>query len=139
ACLWLVSAWLRDIPVLDNRAGAYAALAPDFARVEVRLSRVLSELIARGTRVVLATRPSPDGGIVADALRSAGHGDRILVRELPELHVKGLVGDSYALIGSMNLTHNGIANLTELLQFETDRAHVATLRTEFRTAYGEVR
>ena len=90
-----------------------------------------------GTFVELAAVRNEHGA--ADPVATVLLGDRILVRELPELHVKGLVGDSYALIGSMNLTHNGIANLTELLQFETDRAHVATLRTEFRTAYGEVR
>jgi hypothetical protein len=75
---------------------------------------------------------------VADAVRAAGYAERILVRTMPELHVKGVVGDKYALLGSMNLTNNGIENLTELLQFETDPAQVARLRAEFRSVYGSV-
>lgn len=135
--LWVVSAWLRDVPIIDNRSGAYAALAPDFPRTEIRLSRVLSELVGRGTRVVIATRPSPDGGSVGAALVSATRGVGVLVKTMPELHVKGIVGDHSALLGSMNLTNNGIENLTELLQFETDPGQLARLRAEFRATYGE--
>src|SRR5689334_23801467 len=67
-CLWIVSPWLRDIPVLDNRTGAFAAIGAELPRSEVRLSRVLLSLIERGTRVVIATRPEEGNRQVRDAL-----------------------------------------------------------------------
>lgn len=56
-CLWIISPWLRDVPVLDNTTGSFLALCPDFPIAEVRLSLVLQELLTRGTQIVIATRP----------------------------------------------------------------------------------
>jgi hypothetical protein len=36
----------------------------------------------------------------------------------------------------MNFTHNGIDQLTELVQFMTDAATVASLRVQFQQYYG---
>lgn len=133
--IWLVSPWLRDVPILENRSGEFEALAPTLPRSEVRLGRILRELVNRGTRVVVASRPLPDGGEVADSLAREWP-NRVVVRRMEELHVKGLVTDSCALTGSMNFTHNGIENLTELLEFEISRPAVEQLRTTFRQHYG---
>src|SRR5690242_14504935 len=56
-CLWLVSAWVTDVPVLDNRTGAFSSVEPRWPRAQVRLSRVLLALAERGTTVHVATRP----------------------------------------------------------------------------------
>jgi hypothetical protein len=40
------------------------------------------------------------------------------------------------LIGSMNLTYNGLERLTEMLNFETNRPAVDQLRLSFRREYG---
>src|SRR5688572_26978744 len=66
--IWLVSPWLRNVPILENRSGEFEALAPSLPRSEVRLNRILRELVVRGTRIVVASRPLPEGGDVADAL-----------------------------------------------------------------------
>lgn len=135
-CLWLVSPWLRDIPVLDNTTGSFLFLCPDFPLTEVRLSLVLRELLARGSQVVIATRPDPGNAQVYDSLRGIGADDGLIFYERAELHAKGIVGDAYALIGSMNLTYNGLDRLTEMLIFETDRSTVEPLRLSFRREYG---
>src|SRR5438093_10234369 len=67
-CLWIVSPWLRDVPVLDNTTGGFLALCPDLPRSEVRLSRVLRELLGCGTHVVIATRPDSGNRQVLDGL-----------------------------------------------------------------------
>jgi hypothetical protein len=137
-CLWIVSPWLRDVPVLDNSAGAFGSLVPDFPRTFVRLSHVLRELIGRGTSVVVATRKEAGNRQLPDALGALGTGEAVTFCERDMLHAKGLVGDAYSLIGSMNLTHNGVERLDEMLVFDTDRAKVEELRLTFHNEYGGV-
>src|SRR3981081_2843853 len=77
-CLWLVSPWLRDVPVLDNTTGSFMSLCPEFPRAEVRLSRVLRELLARGSQVVIATRPDSGNRQVIDGIGETDKGALIL-------------------------------------------------------------
>lgn len=135
-CLWIVSPWLRDVPVLDNSTGSFLHLCPDFPRTNIRLSRVLRELIERGTTVVIATRPDAGNQQVLEGLKGLDRRDAVLFHERTELHAKGIVGDRHSLIGSMNFTYNGLERLTEMLVFETDEASVAQLRIAFRREYG---
>src|SRR5262245_46950128 len=98
-CLWIVSPWLRDIPVLDNSTGSFLYLCSDFPQTEIRLSRVLRELIQRGTTVVIATRPDAGNQHVVEGLRGIGNQNAFHFHERSELHAKGIVGDRYSLIG----------------------------------------
>jgi hypothetical protein len=135
-CLWVVSPWLRDIPILDNTTGSFLSLCPDFPRSEVRLSLVLRELLVRGSHVVIATRPEDGNSQVIETLRSVDMDDEVTFHERAELHAKGIVGDHFSLIGSMNLTYNGLDHLTEMLVFETLPSSVEQLRLSFRREYG---
>jgi phosphatidylserine/phosphatidylglycerophosphate/cardiolipin synthase-like enzyme len=135
-CVWVVSPWLRDVPVLDNTTGSFLFLCPDFPRTEIRLSRVLRELITRGATVVIATRRDVGNRQVLDSLTGLTPSDAIIVHERDELHAKGIVGDRFSLVGSMNLTYNGLERLTEMLVFETDRGRIEQLRLEFQREYG---
>ena len=137
-CLWIVSPWLRDVPVLDNTTGSFLFLCPEFPRSEVRLSRVLRELVERGTTVVIATRADAGNRQVVDGLEGVSRADAVIFHERSELHAKGIVGDRYSLIGSMNLTFNGLERLTEMLVFQNDRGSVEQLRLAFRREYGGV-
>lgn len=138
-CLWIVSPWLRDVPVLDNTTGAFLSVCPELPRSEVRLSMVLRELVGRGTQLVVATRPEPGNRQLVEALGDmhySGPTDLILFQERNDLHAKGIVGDRYCLTGSMNLTYNGVDRLTEMLMFQTDLARVEEVRIAFRSEYG---
>jgi phosphatidylserine/phosphatidylglycerophosphate/cardiolipin synthase-like enzyme len=138
-CLWIVSPWLRDIPVIDNTTGSFFTLSPDFPRGEVRLSRVLSELLSRGTYVVIVTRPEPENRQVIDALarsESAQVGHELLFIEQQHVHAKGLVTDRCSLLGSMNFTYQGLDHSTELLLFDTEPQHVEETRLLFLGEYG---
>jgi phosphatidylserine/phosphatidylglycerophosphate/cardiolipin synthase-like enzyme len=137
-CLWIVSPWLRDVPVLDNSTGSFLFLCPDFPRTEVRLSRVLRELLDRGTTVVIATRADAGNRQVVDGLQGISRADAVVFHERAELHAKGIVGDRYSLLGSMNLTFNGLERLTEMLVFQNERGSVEQLRLAFRREYGGV-
>ena len=138
-CLWIVSPWLRDVPVLDNRAGSFLSLCPDFPKTEIRLSRILRELVSRGTQLVVATRPDAGNRQVIDGLGDIlGLRDSLTFHERADLHARGIVGDRYSLIGSMNLTYNGLDYLTEMLIFQTERDQVEQLRLAFLQEYGGV-
>ncbi len=135
-CVWIVSPWLRDIPVLDNRSGAYVSMCPEFPLMQIGLSKVIAELLNRGTQVVIATRPDAGNRQVIDALPLATRTDKLVFHERAELHAKGIVGDRYALSGSMNLTFNGLERLTEMVTYQTVRSEVEALRLTFRAEYG---
>jgi phosphatidylserine/phosphatidylglycerophosphate/cardiolipin synthase-like enzyme len=137
-CLWIVSPWLRDIPVIDNTTGEFLSLCPDLPRSEVRMSRVLRALIERGTQVVIATRPDEGNSQLPDGLRGTEEDvpGSVIRHERKTLHAKGIVGDQFALSGSMNLTYNGLECLTEMLMLQTDAADVEQLRVQFANEYG---
>jgi phosphatidylserine/phosphatidylglycerophosphate/cardiolipin synthase-like enzyme len=122
---------------MDNRTGAFATLCAELPRSEVRLTRVLLALVQRGTRVIIATRPEEGNRQVRDILLEATDAsDLVRFHENRELHAKGIVGDRYALTGSMNFTYNGIEYLTEMLLFQIERARVEELRILFAQQYG---
>lgn len=135
-CLWLVSPWLRDIPILDNSTGSFTSLCADFPMTEIHLSSVLRELMNRGTQIVIAVRPEAGNLQILDSLGVDRPTDELLFRERAELHAKGIVGDRFALFGSMNFTYNGLERLTEMVIFQTQRQEVENLRLLFEDEYG---
>jgi hypothetical protein len=139
-CLWLVAPQLRDVEVLDNHGAAFRGIDPDLPRAGVRLSEVLRRVLERGTQVVVATRPLPECRRFTDTLMTAARArsvTELLSVVTPDvLHMKGLIGDGYALSGSMDFTFGGIELQTELVTLQTDPAEVAKLRVAFHGEYG---
>lgn len=140
--LWLVSPWLRDVALLDNRAAAYRGIGPGWARRQIGLFDILAELTRRGSRLLVVTRPDDGNPRALDALRrTVGDGAaarRFSAETRPDLHTKGLVGDDYGLIGSMNFTRNGIEHLDEAISFTRDTAQVGSMRLAFEQEYGRL-
>jgi len=136
-CLWLVSPWISDIVILDNRANSFSTVAREWSRTRTRLSAVLSYLIHRGAGVVIATRPDEHNTDFLARLRaSVGETDRLRVHQTHALHEKGVLGDRFYFSGSMNLTHNGITFNEEVLHFFTDPQTVAATRHAFVHRWG---
>ena len=61
-CLWLVSPWLSDLHLLDNRAGAFSALDPQWGSRQLRLADLLGRNADGGSDQLLARikRAVPD-------------------------------------------------------------------------------
>src|SRR5207244_1271795 len=68
-CLWLVSPWISDIPVIDNRTNAFSSLDPLWTRSQVPMSQILTRLLELGTTVHVATRPDSRNRAFLDRLR----------------------------------------------------------------------
>ena len=141
-CLWLVSPWLTDLDLIDNRSGAYAALDPQWGPRYLRLAELLGRLMELGTHVVVATRPDDHNENLLrrldDLARSSGAEGQLTVHRRANLHLKGFLGDDFYLSGSMNLTFNGVEILDEGISFETNREATESARVAFFDDYGGV-
>ncbi len=141
--LWIVSPWLRNFVLFDNRNGGFEAVLPDAPRRELRLLDVLREQLMAGTGMTVVTRAPPYDGGIHQALKDIAVelGCPQLVRSVVanDVHTKGVVGESAAIIGSMNFTHSGIEANTELVELTNDSEVVSRLALEFTAAFGAVR
>jgi hypothetical protein len=137
-CLWLVSPWVSDIPVIDNRTNAFLSLDPIWTRSQVTLSQVLIRLAELGTTVRVATRPDTRNRAFLDRLFRASEAGSlpIAMREEEDLHEKGILGDGFYLSGSMNLTYSGIALNEEAVHFIVSPADVSENRLVLLARWG---
>lgn len=139
--LWIVTPWISDVQLLDNRSGRFRGLVPTLAKRWLRLSEVLELQLARGGGVVVACRPDTHNSTFVEQIRrraqSIGAERRLRVCESAELHEKGLLTDAVLLSGSMNLTYNGLRRLEESVQFDRDPDAVARTRAAYVQRWGE--
>jgi phosphatidylserine/phosphatidylglycerophosphate/cardiolipin synthase-like enzyme len=140
--IWLISPWVSDVAILDNRTGAYAGVEPTWGRRAISLVEVLAVLLRKGVGVVVATRPDAHNTRfvqrLESAARSTGCLERLIVHrdDRERLHEKGLLGDDYYVSGSMNFTESGIRLQDEAVKLELDPEAVAQARVHFRQNYG---
>jgi hypothetical protein len=138
--LWILSGWISDIPLIDNRTGQFAASDISWPQTLVPFSTVLRTIVARG-------------GSLAIVLRDVDHNTSFLarMRELrgvfpgqvrvvatTDFHAKGIVGKDFDLSGSMNLTHRGIEVNDEHLIYRVDPATVAERRITLESLWGSL-
>jgi phosphatidylserine/phosphatidylglycerophosphate/cardiolipin synthase-like enzyme len=135
----VVSPWMSDFPVLDNRGGKFAAVDAAWTASWVPFSSVLRALLVRGVVVKIACG---EGDREDDLLARLGQGakldgsaDRLVTFRPPREHLvfsheKALIADSWAVYGSMNLTYRGVTINGELITVTTDLATVGTVATQ---------
>jgi hypothetical protein len=134
-CLWLISPWITDVPILDNRSGAFTSMQPAWPRLQVRLADVLEALADRGATIRVATRPVPINEPFVQRLERAGRSN-VRVARSEALHEKGLLGDTFYLGGSMNFTGNGITIAEEAVQLHLSPQVVAEGRVTLTERWG---
>lgn len=131
--LWLVSPWITDIVVVDNAAGQFKSLIPEFKRAPIRLSEILVLLADKGTRVQVCTRDDEKNRPFISKLgASAGRLAHCLrVTTSTELHEKGLLCDSFYLNGSFNFTVRGLTKGEELASLIRTPERIAQAHIDF--------
>lgn len=133
--LWLVSPWIRDVAVLDNQAGDFAAVQPSWGQREIRLLDCLSTVLARGSSVHLKTsEDSPSVNLLRTLERRArdlGAADRLHTRTSNLLHTKGLLTSRCLIRGSMNFTVRGVELNEEAITYDLDSEAIAEMRIAF--------
>ena len=142
-CLWLVSPWISDIPMIDNRTDSFDVLRALGPR-EVRLSEVLTTLAEEGTTVVVGTTSDPTNLPFRQRLgrlfEEHGVSDRLVldVDQTLALHEKAITGDDFVIAGSMNITNNGVFVREEFVELRTEREFVARSRMDAYERFGGV-
>lgn len=133
--LWIVSPWVSDVEILDNRVEQVRGLVPDLPPRWIRLGEILHRIMLVGGSVVLATRGDPHNLLFTDQLQrraaESGLAERISVHHAPELHEKGILTKRLHLSGSMNLTYNGLRRLEESIQLNADSESLARVRHNY--------
>jgi hypothetical protein len=135
--IWMVTPWISDITILDNRSGCYDTLVPEWGRRQLRLSDVLVRLMLSGTEIVVVTRPDPHNTNLVQKVTDLAHdwfvGDRFRVIHRENLHTKGILTDQFLIAGSMNITNNGLELLEEMITFDTAPEDVGQARISFES------
>ena len=138
--IWIVSPWISNVVLIDNRTGNFDALNPEWGRREIRLADVLATLMARGTLVNIITRSDPSNDAFRTRLGELAHEQgleqQVSVLIHNQLHTKGILLGHCLLMGSMNLPYNGMVINDEWVEFSIDPQELARTRLEFRH-YGE--
>lgn len=132
---WLVSPWISNVVLLDNRAGGFSVVNPQWGQREVRLQEVIVDLMARGARVGIATSLDAHNAAFLEGLGqaalSAGTLGRLDVVRRRTLHTKGVLLSRGLLTGSMNLTFNGLEINDEMVVYDTTARTLAQARINF--------
>jgi len=138
--LWIITPWISDIAVVDNRSGGFDGLVPEWGPREIRLRELLGRLLAQGGQIVIATRPDNHNQVLVGALRAQaeleGTSSSLTVHLVESLHEKGMCGDSFYLSGSMNLTFNGVEILEETIRYEVEADAISRIQITYRGRWG---
>ena len=136
--LWILSGWITDIAVIDNRAGQFAAADNGWPQTMVPLSAVLRTIVSRGGSLAVVLRDVQHNipFLTRVSELRAIFPERVRAAITPDFHEKGIVGADYDLSGSMNLTNNGIEVNDEHLIYRVNRATVAERRLTLEARWG---
>lgn len=141
--LWLVSPWVSDIAVLDNRDQRIEPLLGEGWARELYLSETLGFLIARHTRVSLAIRPEEHNDRFLERLNGAlgrlGHtlAATVDIYRGADLHEKTICGNEWLITGSMNFTWRGLEQNDEAVSYTVDPALAAQTRLDLEHRWSE--
>lgn len=140
--IWIVSPWISNVVLIDNRSGSFDALNPEWGRREIRLVDVLVTLMNHGKKVHIVTRSEASNDAfrsrIADLAREHCLEDHLAVHIHDQLHTKGILLTRCLLMGSMNLTYNGMVINDEWVEFSLDSHDLGRTRLEFARYKEEV-
>ncbi|WP_020388786.1 phospholipase D-like domain-containing protein DpdK [Kribbella catacumbae] len=135
--LWIVSGWITDIPILENKHRQYDAVLESVARSSLSLTEVLAELAARGAHLHVALRSVDHNTRFRNRLQDRVRPDRLSLYESADVHEKIMVGNDWVMKGSMNFTWNGVQQNEESIDFSVGKAAASFERLELRTRWIE--
>lgn len=134
--VWLVSPWVSDFDLLDNRSGDWTSVNPAWGARFVMFSELLSLGIEAGCELRLVTNNHDGNKRFYERLtKSLSEVGRVRWLVEDQLHTKGLLCSSFLLSGSMNFTYSGLNRNDERLELSIDSEKIAEARLEFERRY----
>lgn len=138
--IWIVTPWISDVPIIDNRTGRFGGLLPDFPQRWIRLTELLVHQLALGGSITIACRPIDHNQSFTNQLErrcaERGFESRLAIRFGEELHEKGILTTHILISGSMNLTFNGLRRLEESIQISDDPDLIGRTRNAYKDRWG---
>ncbi|TPQ18633.1 phospholipase D-like domain-containing protein DpdK [Streptomyces sporangiiformans] len=124
--VWLVSAWVSDVDLVDNADCSFDYLLGEDPPVQCRLSDLLLMLARSGTAVRVVTQGTQANTIFLERL-ALGRDERTDLEVFLDdnVHEKSLVGPGWMFNGSMNFTRNGLARNKEQISYALDEQAAA--------------
>jgi phosphatidylserine/phosphatidylglycerophosphate/cardiolipin synthase-like enzyme len=137
---WLVSPWISNVILFDNRAGGFSSINPEWGSREIRLLEVITDVMVRGTPFGIATSLDDHNDPLIDALVTAsdeaGLAEKLCIVRRQHLHIKGLLLKRGLLSGSMNLTYRGLELNDEMVVYDATPKTIAEARINFESYVG---
>ncbi|GMM91153.1 phospholipase D-like domain-containing protein DpdK [Vibrio fortis] len=134
--MWLVSAWVSDFELLDNRSGAWDLLNPSWGHRMVTFFEMLETAVSNGCHLnVVVKKHESNLKPVTQLNKRLGRFTAYRLEEAKKLHTKGLLTKHAFLGGSMNFTYSGTNRNEEMMIFDRDPNVLANTGLEFSTSY----
>ncbi|MBW3225285.1 phospholipase D-like domain-containing protein DpdK [Marinobacter adhaerens] len=134
--IWLVSPWLSDFPLLDNRAGEWDALNPSWGSREISFNEVLACAVNEGCVLRLVTKDDPKNASFINHLKNRLlSSSKLYLKKNDPVHTKGLLTRHFFLKGSMNYTFSGANRNDEHLILTSDKDLISEAFIEFNGQY----
>lgn len=102
--IYLISPFLSNTPIMDNRFKQYSDLLPIVEGNFIYLSDIIKTLAWKKVKIRIIC--NPERKETKDFLKLLG--SDVEIRELKNNHEKGLVTSNFYIHGSMNFTYSGI-------------------------------
>lgn len=138
---WLVSPWISNVVIFDNRAGGFRAINPEWGSREIRLAEIVIDIMARGTDFAIVTNYDKHNDSFLNKLNTLviekGLEEKIQILRRENLHVKGILLHNGVLTGSMNFTFRGFEINEESVIFERLPHSLAQMRINFESFLGD--
>ncbi len=136
--VWLISGWITDVEVVDNRQGAFDSVLGDNSQIAWRLSQILGLIAAAGTRLHIVTRPAAHNEMFLRNLRAAvNDSTRLQITLDPTVHEKTICGREWVFTGSMNFTVNGLGSNEESVTYRVSEREAAQAQLDFAERWSE--
>lgn len=134
--IWLVSAWISDVPAVDNSRGDYDSLIIDASARVYQLSEILGQFTRQGAHLTVIARDVPENDLFLARLKRASAEGQLSVIRGAGAHEKTFCGEDWLLSGSMNFTVNGMAVNDESVTYRLDKAAAAQARIDLQHRWG---
>ena len=139
--IWIVSPWISDVPVIDNRGGQFAHLST-LGNRRILLSEILIYISSRfGTRVtVVISDHEWASEFRANLPRAFAEQKKskflnLVVESQYELHEKSITTKDWQVGGSMNFTKQGIEVRDEVVTIDNTSELLAEAIIDLRNRF----
>ena len=134
--IWLVSPWVTDFNLLDNRSGHWDTIQPSWGLRYVTFSELLVAAVESGCQLNFVSNRHELNEQFYMKLTSALGSTELLKRlSVDRVHTKGFLCSSFFLAGSMNFTYSGTHINDERIQLTIDADLIAEAQLEFQSRY----